>query len=52
MESASQSPFHHGEREVQTLYGERDQLETIGQRFIRIYMPGERRQFFVQLPFC
>ena len=51
MESASQSPFHHGEREIQSRYGVRDQLESIGQRFIRNYMPGEHRQFFAQLPF-
>ena len=51
MESASQSPFHHGEREIQSRYGVRDQLESIGQRFIRNYMPGEHQQFFAQLPF-
>ncbi len=45
------SPFHSGEREVQTRLGVRDSVEAIGQRFIRDYMPGEHREFFSQLPF-
>ena len=45
------SPFHRGEREVQTRLGVRDSVEAVGQRFIRDHMPGEHREFFSQLPF-
>jgi len=45
------SPFHRGEREVQTRLGVRDSVEAVGQRFIRDHMPGEHRAFFSQLPF-
>ena len=45
------SPFHEGEREIQTRLGVRDQLEDIGQRFIRSYMPDEHREFYGQLPY-
>ena len=45
------SPFHEGEREIQTRLGVRDQLEDIGQRFIRSYMPDEHREFYEQLPY-
>jgi len=46
-----QSPFHRGEREIQSRYSVREQIEGIGQRFIRDYMPDEHRQFYAQLPF-
>ena len=45
------SPFHQGEREIQTRLGVREQLEDIGRRFIRCYMPEEHRTFYAQLPF-
>ncbi len=45
------SPFHEGEREIQTRLGVRDQLEDMGQRFIRSYMPDEHREFYEQLPY-
>ena len=44
------SPFHRGEQEIQTRFGVREQVEDMGQRFIREYMPDEHRQFFAQLP--
>ena len=44
------SPFHQGEREIQTRLGVREQVEEIGQRFIRGYMPDEHRAFYAQLP--
>ncbi len=50
MDIATQSPFHRGEREIQSRLGVRDQIEDVGQRFIRDYMPGEHRQFLEQLP--
>jgi ferredoxin-NADP reductase/predicted pyridoxine 5'-phosphate oxidase superfamily flavin-nucleotide-binding protein len=45
------SPFHRGEREVQTRLGVRDSSENIGKRFIRGYLPAEHKTFFSQLPF-
>ncbi len=49
-EEQTQSPFHHGEREIQERVGVRDQVEGIGQRFIRDYMPDQHREFYEQLP--
>ncbi len=46
-----QSPFHRGEQEIQSRYGVREQIEGVGQRFIRDYLPDEHRQFYAQLPF-
>jgi ferredoxin-NADP reductase/predicted pyridoxine 5'-phosphate oxidase superfamily flavin-nucleotide-binding protein len=43
------SPFHEGEREIQTRLGVRDKIEDIGQRFIRGYMPHQHRQFYGSL---
>ncbi len=45
------SPFHHGEREVQTRLGVRDSVEDIGRRFIRDYLPEQHSAFYSQLPF-
>ena len=45
------SPFHQGEREIQIRLGVREQIEDVGQRFIRSYMPDEHRAFYAQLPF-
>ena len=50
-EQAAASPFHEGERELQTRVGVRDQLEDMGQRFIRGYLPDEHREFYEQLPY-
>ena len=50
MDTATQSVFHRGEREIQTRLGVREQIENVGQRFIRDYMPDEHRQFLGQLP--
>ena len=51
MNTSTQSPFHRGEREIQSRLGVREQIEGFGQRFIRDHMPDEHRQFFAQLPF-
>ncbi len=45
------SPFHRGEREVQTRVGVREKIESIGERIIRDFMPEQHREFFAQLPF-
>ena len=51
MTSTAPSPFHRGEQEIQSRLGVREQIENVGQRFIRDYMPDEHRQFLAQLPF-
>lgn len=48
-EKVRESPFHRGEREVQSRLGVRDQVEELGQRFIRDYLPQEHRDFYAQL---
>jgi uncharacterized protein len=45
------SPFHSGEREVQSRLGVREKVEEMGRRFIRSYMPTEHRQFYEGLPY-
>ena len=45
------SPFHKGERDMQTLAGKRQSAEQIGQRAIRSFMPDQHRAFFEKLPF-
>ena len=49
--SSTSSPFHRGEREIQERLGVREQMEAVGKRFIRGYMPDEHRAFYAQLPF-
>lgn len=49
--SGESSPFHKGEREIQERLGVREQLEEVGKRFIRGFMPGEHRAFYARLPF-
>ncbi len=48
---ASASPFHTGERAMQSRVGKREQVEKMGRDFIRPYMPDQHREFFGQLPF-
>ncbi|PIF75433.1 hypothetical protein CLU95_2581 [Variovorax sp. 54] len=45
------APFHAGERALQALVGSREQMEAIGPRVIRDYMPDQHREFFSLLPF-
>ena len=51
MDTTTQSPFHRGEREIQSRLGVREQMENFGQRVIRDYIPDEHQQFYAQLPF-
>jgi len=44
------SPFHPGERQIQSRLGLRDKLEEIGQRVIHDHMPEQHREFFALLP--
>ena len=50
MVSVEPSPFHHGEQEIQSRFGVREQIENVGQRFIRDHLPDDHRQFYPQLP--
>ncbi len=50
MASIEVSPFHRGEQEIQSRFGVREQIENVGQRFIRDYLPDDHRQFYPQLP--
>jgi uncharacterized protein len=45
------SPYHQGERAVQTRAGVRDRAEQMGRKMIRAFLPDQHRQFFEQLPF-
>jgi predicted pyridoxine 5'-phosphate oxidase superfamily flavin-nucleotide-binding protein len=45
------APFHDGERQLQASVGALEQMDNIGRRAIRPYMPDQHRQFFQQLPF-
>ncbi len=45
------SPWHQGERRLQALTGDVDQMEAIGRRFVRDHMPDQHRAFFAGLPF-
>ena len=47
----SESPFHHGEQEVQARLGVRDKIEGFARRVVRDHMPEQHRAFFGNLPF-
>ncbi|MBI2803189.1 MAG: pyridoxamine 5'-phosphate oxidase family protein [Gammaproteobacteria bacterium] len=46
----STSPFHAGERELQTRAGVRDRIEQIGRRVLRDHLIDQHREFFALLP--
>ena len=48
---AAASPFHAGERAVQTRAQVPDTLEAMASQMIRDFMPEQHREFFAQLPF-
>lgn len=50
-ETVDRSPFHAGEQELQARVGKRDDMERLGRRVIRDFMPDQHRAFFEQLPF-
>src|SRR6202023_974868 len=45
------SPFHAGEKTIQSLAGVRDRMERKGRAVIRDYMPEQHRTFFAALSF-
>jgi predicted pyridoxine 5'-phosphate oxidase superfamily flavin-nucleotide-binding protein len=50
-QSSLTSPFHSGERDVQTLVGVRERSEHLGQLVIRNNLPGAHKAFLSKLPF-
>ena len=48
--SEAKSPFHRGEKEIQSRLGIAEKMEHLGHRMIRDYMPDEDRAFFARLP--
>ncbi|WP_417713763.1 pyridoxamine 5'-phosphate oxidase family protein [Pseudophaeobacter arcticus] len=49
--SQTASPFHAGERQLQSKNGSRERMEQFGSKVIRPYLPEQHRAFFAQLPF-
>lgn len=47
----SASPWHAGERSIHQRMGNTEQMESLGRRVIRDYMPEQHRAFYQQLPF-
>jgi len=45
------SPFHRGEKEIQSRLGVREQMEAQGRRFIRDHLPAQHQEFYRGLPF-
>lgn len=45
------SPFHNGEKSIQTRLGIRDRMEKIGQLMIRDHMPDQHQEFYSQIPY-
>ncbi len=49
--SFDDSPFHAGERAVQTKLGVRDRAEELGRAMIRPFVPDQHREFFSTLSY-
>ena len=47
----AESPFHRGEKEIQSRLGIDEKAEKLGRRMIRDHMPDEHQAFFPGLPF-
>jgi ferredoxin-NADP reductase/predicted pyridoxine 5'-phosphate oxidase superfamily flavin-nucleotide-binding protein len=45
------SPFHEGEKALQSKVGKRDAMESFAPRVIRSYLPEQHQAFYKQLPF-
>ena len=48
--SEAKSPFHRGEKEIQSRLGMAEKMEALGGRMIRDHMPEEHQTFFSRLP--
>ena len=51
LEEINDSPFHRGERKIQSMLGVRENMERFGRMVIRDHMPQQHQQFYQQLPF-
>ena len=51
LQNTDNSPFHAGEKEMQTRTGKRTAMEKFGKRVITTSMPDQHRDFYAQLPF-
>jgi ferredoxin-NADP reductase/predicted pyridoxine 5'-phosphate oxidase superfamily flavin-nucleotide-binding protein len=51
MDSASNSPWHAGELQMQNGLGVAEKMDDVGRRVIRDHMPDQHRAFFAGLPF-
>lgn len=51
LDQPSPSPWHAGEKLIQTRLGVDARMEVAGRRVIRDYMPDQHRTFYEQLPF-
>jgi predicted pyridoxine 5'-phosphate oxidase superfamily flavin-nucleotide-binding protein len=49
-EPRDQSPFHEGERRMQTRAGVRERAEQLGRKLFRDFMPDQHRAFFAAQP--
>ena len=47
----TESPFHTGEKQVQTRVGVREAIEPWARQVVRPFMPDQHREFYEQLPF-
>jgi predicted pyridoxine 5'-phosphate oxidase superfamily flavin-nucleotide-binding protein len=47
-----ESPFHAGERAIQARLGAEEQMQQVGRRAIREFLPEQHRQFYAQLPYA
>ncbi len=48
--SEAKSPFHRGEKEIQSRLGIEGTMEELGRRMIRDFMPEQHQEFFSRLP--
>lgn len=51
MDIPQESPFHKGEKAIQTRLGVRDKMERFGQKVIRDHMPRQHQEFYERLPY-
>ncbi|MEM7378884.1 MAG: pyridoxamine 5'-phosphate oxidase family protein [Pseudomonadota bacterium] len=51
VQTASSSPWHPGERALHARLGVRDEMERLGQRVLRPFMPEQHQRFYENLPF-
>ena len=48
--SDNDSPFHRGEKEIQSRLGIQEKMEKVGRKLIRDHMPAEDQKYLARLP--